>query len=593
MAVTLTTSWQEVHVETKWFSSTNWIKYHVDAKVGALNSDGATIPIYTRLRSSVYADGWAAAGYKWSLTYAQHTSSSATWEGSDTWYFGTETILETITPTNIKYDKEGNKTVTLTAICQNNYHTAVSTTFTVDVALPTAPTYYLDCGGILDGTSSGNTSGYGTFNVNINGTRVGTGVTDWYQKYIPTTTYSVDGISATTGHTYAGVSGSLSGTIGKAHTYVNLKFNTNSYTITYNLNGGTNASGNPTSGRYNTTVTINNPTRTGYTFNGWSCSGGTLSGTSLKIGTSNVTLTANWTIKTHTNAINHYAAGFVNGEGNAGGNRQFISLGQTTFKAQYGSTITYDSSKFTTIPNGFQFSAMGGSSFASEWLGYPLGQQFTQPDKGCTMQFDYAPIPYTITYSLDGGTNNSANPTSYNVLYGVTFANPTKKGYTFTGWKMDGAIVTGINPGLNAQFADSTALYSGVASRTTGNKTVTATWQANTYKVNYILDGGTNHPDNPTECVYEREYTLYPPTKAGYKFLGWSVADCNVWNGNKLYVEDKDATLYARWEKLQATTKVKVNGAWVTGNLFVKKDGAWVEAQKLYIKKDGSWKEAI
>ena len=158
---------------------------------------------------------------------------------------------------------------------------------------------------------------------------------------------------------------------------------------------------------------------------------------------------------------------------------------------------------------------------------------------------------------------------------------------------MDGAIVTGINPGATANFADATALYNGLASRTTGNKTVTATWQANTYKVEYILDGGTNHPDNPTECVYEVEYTLRPPTKPGYAFKGWIIYDCDVWNGNKLYVQDKDAKLEAVWEKLQATTNVKVNGAWTSGNFFVKKDSKWEAAQKLYVKKDGSWKEAI
>ena len=105
---TLTTEWQTVSTTQKNFSSINWIKYYIDAKVGSPNVAAGTIPIYTRLRSEVNANGWAGAGYKWSLTYAQHTASAETWEGSDTWYFGTETILETITATNIKYDKEGN-----------------------------------------------------------------------------------------------------------------------------------------------------------------------------------------------------------------------------------------------------------------------------------------------------------------------------------------------------------------------------------------------------------------------------------------------------------------------------------------------------
>lgn len=43
----------------------------------------------------------------------------------------------------------------------------------------------------------------------------------------------------------------------------------NSYNITYNLNNGTNAPGNPSRYTYNTAVTLAAPTRTGYTFGGW------------------------------------------------------------------------------------------------------------------------------------------------------------------------------------------------------------------------------------------------------------------------------------------------------------------------------------
>ena len=48
-----------------------------------------------------------------------------------------------------------------------------------------------------------------------------------------------------------------------------IKMRYKTYTIGYNLNGGT-ATGNPTSYKYNSaTITLNNPARTGYTFIGW------------------------------------------------------------------------------------------------------------------------------------------------------------------------------------------------------------------------------------------------------------------------------------------------------------------------------------
>ena len=79
----------------------------------------------------------------------------------------------------------------------------------------------------------------------------------------------------------------------------------NTYTISYTLNGGTKGSSAPTSGTYGSTVTVSNPTRTGYEFTGWSVSGtgSVLSGTKLTIGSANVTLTANWR---NTNPLSQY-----------------------------------------------------------------------------------------------------------------------------------------------------------------------------------------------------------------------------------------------------------------------------------------------
>ena len=78
--------------------------------------------------------------------------------------------------------------------------------------------------------------------------------------------------------------------------YVKVRYLPNSYTITYNLNGGIAGSSAPKSGYYADVVTVSNPTRSGYTFTGWTVSGtgASMSGTKLTIGTGNITLTANW-----------------------------------------------------------------------------------------------------------------------------------------------------------------------------------------------------------------------------------------------------------------------------------------------------------
>jgi len=71
------------------------------------------------------------------------------------------------------------------------------------------------------------------------------------------------------------------------------------------MNGGTKGANAPASGTYGSTVTINNPSRSGYTFTGWTVSGtgALLSGTKLTIGAGNVTLTANWKVNTGASKI--------------------------------------------------------------------------------------------------------------------------------------------------------------------------------------------------------------------------------------------------------------------------------------------------
>ena len=74
------------------------------------------------------------------------------------------------------------------------------------------------------------------------------------------------------------------------------------YTIGYTLNGGT--ATNPTSYNIETaTFTLNNPTRTGYTFAGWTGSNGSTPQTSVSVAkgsTGNKTYTANWTANKYT-----------------------------------------------------------------------------------------------------------------------------------------------------------------------------------------------------------------------------------------------------------------------------------------------------
>lgn len=132
--------------------------------------------------------------------------------------------------------------------------------------------YHLDVNGLLDGNGVGNIKGYGTYDVYIGGNKTASNVTDFYQAFQYGSSYEIKNIVATTGHTYQGVSsGSLTGTIGAGNVIVQLKFKTNTYTVTYNGNGATSGSTANSSHTYGVekTLTSNGFTRIGYTFAGW------------------------------------------------------------------------------------------------------------------------------------------------------------------------------------------------------------------------------------------------------------------------------------------------------------------------------------
>lgn len=86
----------------------------------------------------------------------------------------------------------------------------------------------LDVNGLLDGEEKGSISGYGTFDVYLNGKLAADNVTDYYNASVPFgSTYEIKDIKAGSEHTYQGVSsGTLSGKIYN-DTYTRLSFNTN------------------------------------------------------------------------------------------------------------------------------------------------------------------------------------------------------------------------------------------------------------------------------------------------------------------------------------------------------------------------------
>ena len=128
-----------------------------------------------------------------------------------------------------------------------------------------------------------------------------------------------------------------------------------SYTLTINPNGGTwNNSTNKSTitQSYGSTYIIENPTKTGYTFTGWTLSGkGSLNGTTYTFGEGAATLTANYTANTYTITLD---------------NKSATTAGTTAIYEKYGAGIYLDSALknvMTTTTNKITVPAKTGYTF--------------------------------------------------------------------------------------------------------------------------------------------------------------------------------------------------------------------------------------
>ena len=267
------------------------------------------------------------------------------------------------------------------------------------------------------------------------------------------------------------------------------RWQANNYKIAYNLNGGTYGTSHPTSADYDTMVTIDNPSKAGYTFTGWAITGydSTTSGhnaatwsgekgTSYKNLTTTdgatVTFTATWS-KEAPKTANLQTTGDVGIKTTSHPDKAVVNIGSNV--------------QISAVLNtGYVFKGWyNGNVKVSDDLSFV----YTMPNKDTVLTAKTTPINYTISYNLNGGAVVVSNATSYNIET-PTFAlhNPTKLGYVFVGW-------TGSN-GTIPQKAVS--IYKG----STGNKSYKANWTAADigYTVNhYVMDINGNYPSTPTK----------------------------------------------------------------------------------------------
>ena len=335
------------------------------------------------------------------------------------------------------------------------------------------------------------------------------------------------------------------------------------YTILYDYGDGSAGSSSPSIGLIDVTLNISNPIpERGYYFAGWSASG--LNTSTAQYGSSSsslsswvsgsirvtstyfrnlaspgdtVTLSANWR-EVHYNALVNYNDGVTP-------NRLINDIPYSV-----AASIDYPTRE------GYNFIDLSLEPSYS----YAMIMYYTDPlnaiyfgnltdvnGRTVTLTVNWDPINYTIAFDLDGGTLSDTF-SSYTIESDLTLPEPTKTGYTFTGWycsSSDGNWQAGTTypagTSLNGKY---------------GNISLRATWRANTYTLTFDPQGGSVSPTS-IQVTYDQPYgyhnggVLPTPTRQDFCFNGWRTQVGGTSELDRyatdIYTIAGDSTLYARW----------------------------------------------
>ena len=305
------------------------------------------------------------------------------------------------------------------------------------------------------------------------------------------------------------------------------------YTIITLLEGGNAGS----SGEYfytvEQTVTLPTPTRTGYTFLGWTGEGITTPQPNVTIpkgSTGDKTYIENWKLTEYNIAMD------LNG-------------GSGQEKVVY--TITDEDFELPTpTRNGYEFVGWTGEGITTPQTQVIIPTGSTG-NKAYTANWQV--IEYTITLDTNGGP--VVSPIKYTVEDLFTLPYILRPGYEFAGWTLDGSGMLPFTPLI---------IYPG----TTGDLHYKAEWRLAEYTITMDLDGGSGQ-EKVVYTITDEDFELPTPTRNGYEFVGWtgerittpqtSVKIPKGSTGNKAYT--------ANWKVIRYTITLVTNGGAVIASI--------------------------
>ncbi|MCR8660583.1 InlB B-repeat-containing protein [Paenibacillus endoradicis] len=352
---------------------------------------------------------------------------------------------------------------------------------------------------------------------------------------------------------YGNITGSLT---------VKAQYRVNSYTVSFDSQSGSIV--NDITANYGSKITApNDPTRVGYTFDGWYKENDAQSQWNFvteTIPAHHVTLYANWILNSYTVTFEDWDgtelnSGMVNHGSGAtapvdpsrigytftGWDVAFGNIsGSLTVKAQYSVnsyTVGFDSQSGSTVDD---ITANYGSKITAPTPptreGYTFEGWYKETDAQSRWDFVLETIPaqhvtlyanwvlnsYTVTFEDWDGTE--LNTGTVNHGSGATApVDPSRIGYTFTGWDVAFGNIS-------------------------GSLTVKAQYSLNSYKVSFNSQRGSTVGDI-TETYGSKITAPTPPTRANHRFVGWYKEEgtVNKWDFLIDTMQANDVTLYAKW----------------------------------------------
>ena len=305
------------------------------------------------------------------------------------------------------------------------------------------------------------------------------------------------------------------------------------YTIITLLEGGNAGS----SGEYfytvEQTVTLPTPTRTGYTFLGWTGEGITTPQPNVTIpkgSTGDKTYIENWKLTEYNITMDL--------NGGSGQEKVVYTMTDEDFELP------------TPTRNGYEFVGWTGEDITTPQTSVIIPKGSTG-NKAYTANWQV--IEYTITLDTNGGP--AVSPIKYTVEDSFTLPYPLRPGYEFAGWTLDGSGMLPFTPLI---------IYPG----TTGDLHYKAEWRLAEYTITMDLDGGSGQ-EKVVYTITDEEFELPTPTRNGYEFVGWtgerittpqtSVKIPKGSTGNKAYT--------ANWKVIRYTITLVTNGGAVIASI--------------------------